>query len=301
MLRCYIHEKNKLKLAHPTGEAIKNAIWFDLLDATESEDRLIEEILQAEVPTQEDMKEIELSSRLYQEDGATYMIITILSAAEMDEPVKSQVTFILKENQLVTVRHTDPSPFKAFRIRSQKSNGIGYETGEHVMLGILEAVIDRTADIIEGLSDGVEAASRDVFRKKSSNATKNAGFLQSVIENIGRKADILSMVLESLISISRLTTYHSANPAFSGPAHKEVKQLLKAIQRDALALSEHAGFISGKISFLLDSTLGLINLEQNQIIKIFSIASVIFLPPTMIASIYGMNFDIMPELKWSFG
>ena len=169
------------------------------------------------------------------------------------------------------------------------------------MTGLIEALIDRMADALERLGNEIDVISREVFRSKVDKATKKTRNLQSFIEQIGRKGDFLTMVRESLVSISRLVAYHVAVESGDRKLTKETRQRIKLIQRDAASLGEHASFMANKINFLLDATLGLINLEQNQIIKIFSVAAVVFLPPTLVASIYGMNFDFMPELQLTLG
>ena len=168
------------------------------------------------------------------------------------------------------------------------------------MLGLIEAMIDRIADALERVSDHVDSISRDVFRRRAGKASHQTRNLQSIIEQIGREGDLLSMVSEGLISMVRLLTYHTAVEG-GGRKSSRPRQKAKSLQRDAVSLSDHAARLSSKINFLLDATLGLINLEQNQIIKIFSVASVVFLPPTLVASIYGMNFHFIPELNWSGG
>ncbi|MFM2279159.1 MAG: hypothetical protein RLZZ444_1390, partial [Pseudomonadota bacterium] len=238
---------------------------------------------------------------LYQEDGATFMTATMLTALDAEDPVKSPVTFILRGRTLVTVRYGDSSPFDAFTHRANRPNGATWSSGEMVMLGLLEAIIDRLADVLERLGLEIDAISREVFRSKVAKASKKTRDLQALIEQIGGKGDFVTAVRESLVSISRLVAYHAALAADEGKPGKEARQRVKLLQRDAASLGEHATFLSGKITFLLDATLGLINLEQNQIIKIFTVASVAFLPPTLVASIYGMNFEMMPELSLSFG
>jgi magnesium transporter len=168
------------------------------------------------------------------------------------------------------------------------------------MLGLIDAMIDRIADALERVSNEVDGISREVFRKKAGNASKQTRNLQSIIEQIGRQGDLLSIVGEGLISMVRLLTYHTAVEG-GGKKASRTRLRAKSLQRDAVSLSDHTARLSSKINFLLDATLGLINLEQNQIIKIFSIASVVFLPPTLVASIYGMNFHSIPELSWSIG
>lgn len=169
------------------------------------------------------------------------------------------------------------------------------------MIGVIESIVDRMADVLERIGNEIDGISREVFRSKSASSTKKTQDLQSLIEQLGQKGDFLSGVRESLVSISRLVAYHAALETPQRKPSKEVRQRVKMLQRDASSLGDHAAFLSGKVNFLLDATLGLINLEQNQIIKIFTVASVVFLPPTLVASVYGMNFESMPELRWDIG
>jgi magnesium transporter len=304
MLRIYKSQNSRLVLVDLLdGLASQEPmIWFDLFNPSSEETRLVEDRLGIEIPTRDEMQEIELSDRLYQEDGAEFMTMTATAKLDSDYPVKVPVTFILKGTTLVTVRHADPKSFQVYVNRIQKPNGAVCETGELVMLGLLEAMIDRTADALERSGSDIDAISREVFRKSNATATKKTRDLQSLIEQIGQKGDLLTVIRESLVSIGRLVAYHVALEG-SAPrkAAKESRQRVKLIQRDAASLGDHALFLSNKINFLLDATLGLINLEQNQIIKIFSVAAVVFLPPTLVASIYGMNFEALPELHWKFG
>lgn len=301
MLRCFARTADQLTFVDSAESSALNIIWYDLLNPAPGEDKIIEHAIGAEIPTRDEMKEIEPSARLYHEDGAHYMTITTLAAAENDEPIKAPITFILKGQTLATVRYSEPRSFSTFCARTQKPGGFLNTNGESVMLGLLEAIIDRTADILENIGDSIDGISREVFRKKTTNVTKKTRDLQTLIERIGIKGDVVSAARESLVSISRLVAYYTANDVTGKAPHKDTKMRLKLIARDAASLSEHASFMSDKFTFLLDATLGLINLEQNQIIKIFSVAAVVFLPPTLVASIYGMNYEIMPELKWTYG
>ncbi|ANP85628.1 magnesium/cobalt transporter CorA [Rhizobium leguminosarum] len=306
MLRTYWHHADHLALEPPIPgpeAATPTPVWHDLLNPIPEEDRSVERQLGIAIPTREEMEDIELSARLYQESGAEFMTMTALTGLDGDDPVKTPVTFILKGSSLVTVRYAEPKPFDVFQSRAQRTNGGGVPcaNGEMLMTGLIEALIDRLADALERLGNEIDAVSREVFRSKVSNVTKKTQDLRSLIEQIGQKADFLTAIRESLISISRLVAYHAALESPERKPAKEVRQRIKLLQRDATSLADHANFLSGKINFLLDATLGLINLEQNQIIKIFSVAAVVFLPPTLVASIYGMNFDVMPELKWYLG
>ncbi|HEV7251150.1 MAG TPA: magnesium transporter CorA family protein [Shinella sp.] len=305
MLQIYARKADRFCLREISNPAIEQAIspalWYDLLNPTAEEVTDVETALRITMPTREEMEDIELSARLYQEDGAAFMTMTALTNLDGDEPAKMPVTFILRGPTLVTVRHAEAKPFVTFCNRALRGNGHSYETGEDVMLGVIEAVIDRMADVLERLGNEIDGISREVFRSKKGPSRKKTRDLEALIEQLGRKGDFLSGVRESLVSISRLVAYHAALESPSRRPSKEIRQLVKLVQRDAASLGDHAAFLSGKINFLLDATLGLINLEQNQIIKIFTVASVVFLPPTLVASAYGMNFELMPELQWTLG
>lgn len=303
MLRAYIREGDRLvptDFDPATGTQLAGAVWYSLTDPTREEDKFVESCLGIDIPTRREMQDIEPSARLYSEAGAEFMTITALIDGETDQPVKTPITFVLRNDQLVTVRYADPKPFRLYeRLVSRPTPGeVG---GERVMIGLLESFIDRLAQLLENTGDGIDQISREVFGNKATKPTRKTRDLQSLIERIGKKGDVLTLARESLVSISRLVSFHQSTGSEDQKTARERKQELKVLLRDAAALSDHATFLSDKITFLLDATLGLINLEQNQIIKIFSVAAVVFLPPTLVASIYGMNFDFMPELHWAVG
>lgn len=305
MLRIFTHNGQHLLAVTTDGlsgpEGFADGIWYDLFNPTREEELLVEQCLSIAVPTRDEMRDIEPSARLYAEDGSEFMTLTALSNLQAQDPVKSPVTFILRDRVLVTLRYSEPTPFATFVNGATKPSGRNYSTGEMVMIGLIDALIDRLAQVLEWGGDELDAISRGVFRSTAKGAQRKARDLEGLIEKIGNKGDMLTMVRESLVSIQRLTTFHQARDLSNAKAAREVKQELKVLQRDAEALGDHAGFLSNKVNFLLDATLGLINLEQNAIIKIFSVAAVVFLPPTLVASIYGMNFEVMPELSWQFG
>jgi magnesium transporter len=304
MLRLFVSNNDHLEIAACDLASVPakpaGAAWYDLFDPTPEEDRFVEASLGIDIPTREEMKDIEPSARLYKEAGAEFMTMTAMTNLDTDQPMKSPVTFVLRENILVTVRYSDPKPFKLFVVRASKPGGVLRGGGEAVMLGLIEAFIDRLAQVLENTSDEIDHISHEVFRRRGGSDKREPQDLQLVIERIGRKGELLTMTRESLLSILRLTSFHQAGGE-GKKATAALRQEAKTLQRDATALADHAAYLSNKVNFLLDATLGLINLEQNQIIKIFTVASVAFLPPTLVASIYGMNFDVMPELKWMFG
>jgi magnesium transporter len=303
MLRLYTFQNDRLVLieALPPAQNKESVVWFDLFNPTPEEEHLVEQRLGISVPTRDEMEEIELSARLYHEGDAEFMTMTAITKLDTDEPVKTPITFIVRGASLVTVRYMEPRPFAMFAARAQRPHAVPCATGEQVMAGLIEATIDRIADALETVGTEVDGLSREVFLNKASNVTKKTRDLRSVIERIGRKGDFLTMISESLVSIARHVAYYTALEAWEHRTSKEARQRARLVQRDVTFLSDHAAFLSSKINFLLDATLGLINLEQSQTIKIFSVAAVVFLPPTLVASIYGMNFDYMPELEWLLG
>jgi magnesium transporter len=276
----------------------ESAVWFDLVNPNLQEDKIVERKVGIAVPTREEMQEIEVTSRLYVENGARYMTATLMCQSDTAVPKTTAVTFILSGHRLITVRYDEPRPFmivgnKLARTCSPTVNG------ESVMMDLLDAVIDRAADILERIGAEVDQISHDIFEPEGSGADRTRSY-NEILKSIGKRGDLASKVRESLVSIGRLLLY-LANEADSMRWAKEPRATLRGMQRDVQSLSDHAAYLSNKIQFLLDAMLGVVTIEQNNVIKIFSVAAVALMPPTLIASIYGMNFKNMPELGWEFG
>lgn len=301
MIQSYKYLDGRLIADPSTGKTphVAEFVWLDLYDPTQTEEDDLEQVLQLDLPTKDEMQEIEISSRLYQEDNALFMTVTLPAHTDGDDPQMAPVTFVLKDELLITIRYHEPRAFKTFPIRTQKV-AAGCENGEGVLVALLEAIIDRLADILERAGHDIDTISRGIFQKQRSlKTTKNRDY-QQVLEDIGRKGDLMSNIRDSLVTLERLIGFLAHNMTQREVA-KDRRDRVKTISRDIRSLSDHASFLSQKITFLLDATLGMINIEQNTIIKIFSVAAVVFLPPTLIASIYGMNFEFMPELQWVLG
>jgi magnesium transporter len=275
-----------------------SAVWLDLFNPTAVEDKAVERLAGIAVPTREDMQEIEISSRLYIENGARYMTATLMCHSDSEMPKTTAVTFILAGHRLVTVRYDQPRPFTLVETKLARSCSPAI-TGEMVLMELLDAVIDRCADILERIGSDVDQVSHDIFEPESDRHG-HAKQYSRILTAIGRKGDLTSKVRESLVSIGRLVTFLSA--VMEGVKWtKDMREQLKTMQRDVASLTDHASYLSNKITFVLDAMLGVVNLEQNNIIKLFSVMAVVLMPPTLIASIYGMNFKIMPELEWTHG
>jgi magnesium transporter len=278
-------------------------VWIDLLNPTREEDVLVEQAVGIAVPTREEMAEIEASSRLYQEGGAHYMTAVVLFQPDNPaEPlVTTPITFILAGNRLITVRYAEPRGIKIFLSRVQKRD-VPCMSAVAVLVGLLEAIIDREADRVERIQAEVDQLSQSIFGVKGvkgGGRTRTLRFDVS-IRAIGREGDLTSRSRESLLSLERLLTYLAHVMSERGD-DKALKARVKTANRDVLSLADHIGYLSTKITFLLDATLGMINNEQNGIIKIFSVLAVALMPPTLVGTIYGMNFKNMPELDWLFG
>jgi magnesium transporter len=288
-----------LSLDHQLGALSPDIVWLDLNCPTREEDHYAERLTGIEVPTRQDLKDIEPSSRLYKDGKATYLTGSILAHVEAGMPILTDIAFVLTEVALVTVRYDDPKAFKLFATAMCRIPG-GLGTGHAALTKLLETITDRTAEVLEHAELKGDTLLQQIFlTDEATKKRRPPKFLENLLIEIAHHHRLVSKARDSLASLSRVMTFLESVPVIQGD--REAKELCRSISRDIQSLSEHAAFISGNITFLLDASLGLINVEQNAIIKIFSIASVVFLPPTLVASIYGMNFKYMPELEWAAG
>lgn len=297
MYTTYVIHDGGLRPEESAAGLAAGPVWVDMLHPTREEEQAVEAALGIEVPTRAEMQEIEVSSRLYAEAGALFMTATLLAQAESETPEAKPVTFVLAGNRLITIRYCEPRAFRMFAARAARPRA-GFATGEAVLIGVLEAVVDRAADVLETLAAEVDKLSAEVFQRGDAGA--KAGDFRAVLHRLGRAGDLDSKARESLVSLGRLLAF-LAQELETRKAGKEARARVATMIRDAQSLGDHASFVSNKVNFLLEAVLGLISIEQNGIIKIFSVVAVAFLPPTLIASIYGMNFHVMPELDWRFG
>jgi magnesium transporter len=308
MLVCYGTGKDCL-IENPAGldlAVLAQSVWLDMIEPSAEEEKAVEAALKIDIPTRGELAEIEASSRLYSEDGASFMTANLIRRGEDDRPESSPVTFIIKGNQLVTIRYHHPQAFPVYAKQAMKPQSTSLSSWG-ILISLVEAVVDRAADHLERVGAIVDETSKQVFdtsfvekRPKVRRKPKN---LEELMSKVGEEGDFNSRMRESLVSIGRMVTYIQAvmDQNKQTKDMRENRARMKILQRDIQSLADHASFLSGKIGFLLDAVLGMISIEQNGIIKIFSVAAVVFLPPTLVASIYGMNFDHMPELKWATG
>lgn len=273
-------------------------LWIDLHHPTPEEERLLESHLQVNIPTREEMAEIEDSSRFYEDGNVLYMTTSVVGGITEHRPSTEEVTFVLSEKWLITVRYADLRSFREFENRCIRQLDANRSSTQLFAL-MMDSLVDRIADVLEAVQGQLSSMSREIFAESTAQTRKPKTDLQQIIKHLGRSSSLLSKLNDSLLSINRMNSYfrQGCNGWLSEPA----KVLAKTVERDVRSLDEYLAKMSTEINFLLDAPLGLINIEQNSIIKVFSIAAVLFLPPTLVGTVYGMNFKDMPELDWSIG
>jgi len=299
VIKGFVAENERLRSVDGIAGHEDRIVWVDMLEPTREEEQQIEAWLGIGIPTREEMEEIEISSRLYSEGGAYFMTATLPAHADGDYPVMSPVTFVLAGKRLVTIRYHEPRAFKTFPMRAEKAD-LQCNSGRTILIALLEAIVDRLADLLERASREIVDISHDIFHPTEKKASKRDINFQIILRRIGRKEDLVTNIQDSLVSLQRLSGYLGHMALLTKQEH-DIRERVKTLSRDVASLTDHASFMTQKITFLLDATLGMINIEQNGIIKIVSVAAVVFLPPTLVASIYGMNFVHMPELNWLLG
>ena len=276
------------------------AAWIDLEEPTREEEKLVEQCIQVNVPTQAEMAEIEPSSRLYERNGALYMTISALRGLDEHHPTTTPIGFVLAGNRLVTVRYATPKPIRTFENHARREPNL-VRDGPTALVRLLDAIIDRLADEIEQVSATLEELSREIFQSDEDERRIPAAKLTALLTRIGRAQTLLTKIRYSAVSTMRMLSFLGGSNFVHDEDRKDTRHHVTSMTTDVTSLSEHASFLSDNLTFLLDASLGLISIEQNAAMKLFSWAAVVFLPPTLIAGIFGMNFHHMPELNWIYG
>jgi magnesium transporter len=277
-----------------------DVIWIDMLFPTQEEETSYEAQLGIDLPLREELKSIEPSSRLYKDNGAIYMTATVVSKANSGIPEAGPIGFILHGKRLITIRYTHPMAFDIFGSYVMR-HPHEYEDGASLLCGLLETVVDRAAEVMENVGIEIDAISNDIFAGRADRPQNMASGekLGEALKQIAHRQNLMAKIRDSLVSLGRVTRFLCLSEPII--KNRALDEQLRSVDRDIASLTDQASFIGSNITFLLDASLGLINIEQNAIIKIFSVAAVAFLPPTLVASIYGMNFDNMPELHLKHG
>ena len=295
MIRAYHSAAGKLGVTEtPDRAALAGALWLDLFQPDAATGIRLAG-LGLDIPSLEDMEEIELSNRLYRDGEVEYMTIVVPGQNAADEQIAAPVSFILSPTRLVTVRHHTPRPFDTFPPRADKT-GLGLSSPDHLFVGLVQEIIGRLADHLEGVGKALDGVARLIYQPKGQSQPQ----LQAALAEIGSQGERLGRVQLALLTMGRMLN-HVEPVIASRPASKGLVKALKTELRDIDALEQHANFLDSRLALASGATLGTIDLSQNQTVKIVSLVSTLFLPPTLIASIYGMNFARMPELAQPWG
>lgn len=298
MLRCFGPGCDGREIDASKGRIPDGAVWIDLLDPSDDERALVELVTGHEMPTRDELVEIEPSSRLYDEKGAIFLTLSVLYGVDEKRPQSDPVGFVLVGDRLVSIRQVDPKPLRQFAARMGDPERM--KDALCTLLGALDAITDRLADQLEIAYEEVEAVSERIFtepRKRSERSPELR--LEALILRIGRVQQLLARVRETSNSTGRLVSFLSARQRVK--AHEGAVVEVQSLTGDLRAMDEHSNFLAEQLTFLLDAALGLIAVQQNVVMKIFSVVAVVLMPPTLIAAIYGMNFRFMPELTWHYG
>ena len=287
-------------LPGPHADTEKAPVWLDLLNGDEGERALAERLTRLVLPDKAALAEIESSSRLNADGNVLRLSMPIAYRAEDGESHIAPLGFVVSPDYLVTLRFAELPVFNQFAERFARSNAGGDGAGGSLaaLVGLLEAVVDRQADVLEWVGGELNKISRDVFREPEGKSSQDAR-LQAVLRSVGNKADVLSNLRDSLLGISRLLPFVTEMAESWMPP--ELRPRFKTLRRDVQSLADYDTQLANKVQFLLDATLGFINIEQNNGIKVLTVVSVVGVPPTLVASIYGMNFKWIPELQWDYG
>ena len=276
------------------------ATWIDLEEPTEAEEALVERCVTVNVPTQDEMAEIEPSSRLYEQNGTLYMTVSVLFGVEDGVPSSTPISFVLTPDRLITIRYATPKPIRAFYEHVRREPELARDAPT-VLVRLLDAIIDRLADELEQTGAEIERLSSEVFQKEIEDRRIPAEKLTRLLTSIGRAQTLVTKIRYTAVSTNRMLSFLAGSKRLHQAPQEDTRNHIASLTTDVTSLSEHASFLSDNLTFLLDASLGLISIEQNAAMKLFSWAAIIFLPPTLIAGVFGMNFRYMPELNWRYG
>jgi magnesium transporter len=302
MLNAFVRDNGQLR--HLTGsisiEALRSAVWIDLVSGDQSEIALVQEATGLAVPTEAAISEIETSSRLGMRDGVLYLSMALVRQAE-DGPRGVSIGFVMSQERLITVRFAPSRSVDAYadqlRLGAKSDNA-----SAHILVGLLEVIVDRQADVLEQVRAELDALSHEIFAlgvKQEGGRKREDAILRRTLGELGRIGDLISHVRDTQVGAARIVPYVGSAAADWLP--KELQPRLRTLREDIASVSDFDTHLNDKLQFLLDATLGFISIAQNNVMKVMAIASVVGIPPVLIAGIYGMNFKDMPEYNWAYG
>lgn len=278
----------------------RQAVWIDLFEPTREEEALAEELIGSNIPTRAEMQEIEPSSRLYERNGVAFMTMSVLYGVDEKHPSTDPISFILTDKHLVTVRYIDPRPFVIFTEHAAVEADL---TGDPmtVLVRLVDAIVDRLADELENAGRELEEISNHIFERRARSERRNPELrYEALMIRIGEAQRLIARARESSVGTGRMLGFLAACDLMARHGDGHLRHIQSLIA-DVRALDDQSDFLGENLTFLLDASLGMISLEQNFVMKIFSVVAVVLMPPTLLAGVYGMNFEHMPELKWLFG
>ncbi|HEX4182137.1 MAG TPA: magnesium transporter CorA family protein [Caulobacteraceae bacterium] len=290
---------------HPRNEGAAGApaadtVWADLLNPTESEIQLIEDHTGLRIPKLEDLREIERSSQLSAEGQVLRLATPVLAEDDTDHPSLTYIGLILTPKLLVTVRFAELKIFAAIPDRACPAGSPSCSV--EVFAALLEAFVDRQADLLERAREHLDGVSRTAFRdpgKTPQRQKRSNEALRKRLRTLGRIGERVSMIRDSLLAVGRIAPF--AQETGKAWITQEYQSRLSVVRQDIESLNQFEEHLTNKVQFLLDAILGFISIDQNDIFKVLTIASVVGIPPTLVASMYGMNFHNIPEYEWAFG
>ena len=272
-----------------TKVSLANAVWVDAHEPSEEERENLNTFLRAELPESDDVEEIEFSARYFQDSAGIHVHSLFLSPGEAGRHNTVTVAFILQDKRLLTVREGDLADFRLLRMRARRGQ-VQVSSPQDLLITMFEQKVENLADALEDIHRKLEEVSHMVLEDADAE-------LEDAIDRLAKLEDSNGKIRLCLMDTQRSISFMQRHLR----EHFELQETARDIKRDVDTLMSHTAFLFDKINFLMDSTQGFINIEQNQIIKTFSIAAVIFLPPTVVASLYGMNFEFMPHIHWQYG
>jgi len=295
--------------APPHGAAAKlppEVIWVDLVAPDNAEIELVEYMTGLDMPSLAELSEIESSSRLRTENGVLYLSAPLLHHADSDTPKSAPVGFVLCPERLITLRFDALIPFTTFEQSfARPGTGAPHNSAVAVFAALVETIVDRAADVLETIAAELDHLSHRLFRAQpirrrgKHHPARNEADLRNSLRRVGHSGDLVSKIRDGLLSLARIVPFVASNGA--SWIEPELKPRLDTLRQDIASLNDYDAHLVNKVQLMLDATLGLINIEQNNIIKVLTVVSVVGVPPTLIASMYGMNFKMMPELEWAWG
>jgi magnesium transporter len=296
MLTAFAREQDRLR--QTTG--LRAALWIDLLEPTPDERTRVSSETGLTLPTEDDINEIESSSRLANRDGVLYLSLPLVSQPET-EPRSVSVGFVLSPDRLITLRFAESRVFDRFAA-TLPDDTASVHGGAYIFVALLEAIVDRQADALEHVRSELETISHRIFcgdMVAASGRKREDAMLRETLITLGRLGDLISHIRDSQVGASRIVPYVETTAEDWLP--HELRPRLHTLRDDIASLNDFDTHLNDKLQFLLDATLGFINIAQNNVMKVLTVASVVGIPPVLIAGIYGMNFKFMPEYDWSWG